>query len=341
MPNASSRRLPHLPGWLVGLVVLGLLAAAPWLLTTSYYRYVATLTVMYMALSTSWNIMGGLTGYVSLGHAAFFGLGAYFTGITADRLGLDPFLGALGAGVFVALVGAAVGFVALRVRGASFVIVTLSLVYIGGLTAQAWRGLTGGSSGLTLPALGVGGDLAHIPFYYAFLGLLAVVLGVTVLLRRSAFGMGLRAIREDEDKAEMLGIDTDTYKLVAFTLSAAFVGVGGGLYAYWRVFLDPIFVFGITVGVYMILIALLGGIRSLWGPVLGGILFVPGSYQLLTALPDYHLLVTGLVLGAVVLFLPEGIIPSVRARLARAPAASIREQARDAEPVPSSSGAAP
>lgn len=338
-PDAPGRRRVRLPGWLTGLVVFAVLAAAPWLLTTSYYRYVATLTVMYMVLSTSWNIMGGLTGYVSLGHSAFFGLGAYFTGLMADRFDLDPFLGAVAAGFFVALVAAGVGFVALRVRGASFVIVTLSLVYIGGLTAQAWRGLTGGSSGLSLPSLGVGGDLAHIPFYYAFLVLLALVLGVTVLLRRSAFGMGLVAIREDEDKAEMLGIDTDTYKLVAFTLSASFVGVGGGLYAYWRVFLDPIFVFGISVSVTVILIALLGGIRSLWGPVLGAVLFVPGSYQLLTVLPDYHLLATGLLLGAVVLFLPEGIIPSVRARLSRPPTASIREEAVDAEPVGSGAAA--
>lgn len=328
MPNASDRRARLRP--LPPIVVVVVLAAAPWLLTTSYYRYIATLTVMYMALATGWNLMGGLTGYMSLGHSAFFGLGAYFTGLVANATGIQPFLVAGAAGVFVGFVAAAVGFVALRVRGASFVIVTLSLVYIGGLTAQAWRGLTGGSSGLTLPSLGVGGGLSHVPFYYAFVLLLLIVLATTAWLRRSSFGMGLAAIREDEDKAEALGIDTRTYKLVAFSLSAAFVGVGGGLYAYWRVFLDPIFVFGILIGVTMILVSLLGGIRTLWGPVLGAALFTPGSYWLLTHVPDYHLLLTGLLLGAVVLLLPEGIIPSLTARFGRRSRteASIREQAQ-------------
>lgn len=328
MPSASDRRPPR---WLLPLVAFGVLAAAPWLLGSSYYRYVATLTIMYMALSTSWNIMGGLTGYVSLGHAAFFGLGAYWTGLVVQALDVPPFAAALAAGPVVALAAAAVGFVALRVRGASFVIVTLSLVYILGLTAQAWRGLTGGSSGLTLPSLGVGGDLAHLPFYYAFLALFGGVMGVSQLVRRSTFGLRLVAIREDEEKAATLGIDTDTSKLVAFVLSAAFVGIGGGLYAYWRVFLDPIFVFSITVSVTIILVALLGGIRHLWGPALGAVLFVPASYQLLTTLPDYHLLATGLLLGAVVLFLPDGIIPSLRDATSRRGAASIREQARDDE----------
>lgn len=315
--------------WLIAVALVAGLAVAPWLTPNAFVLYVVTLTVMYAALASSWNIMGGLTGYISLGHSFFFGLGAYFTGLTANRLDLNPGLMALVAGVFVGLVAAGVGYVALRVKGASFVIVTLSLVYMGSLTAQGWRGLTGGSSGLTLPRLELTAQLGHLPFFYAFSLLFLVVLAATWWLRRSEFGRSLVAIREDEHKAEMLGIDTATYKLVAFVASAAFVGVGGGLYAWWRVFLDPIFVFSITVSVNMILIALLGGVRSLWGPALGAVLFMPGSYWLLTTYPQVHLLLTGLLLGALVLFLPDGIIPSVADRLARfrQPEASIRDTA--------------
>ncbi|HUG83442.1 MAG TPA: branched-chain amino acid ABC transporter permease [Euzebya sp.] len=317
------------PGWAITAVVVIALVAAPWILTNSFLRFVATLTVMYMAMSMSWNIMGGMTGYISLGHSFFFGIGAYATGLMANEIGINPFLGSLLAGFLVAVIAAGVGFIALRVRGASFVIVTLSLVYIGSLGAQGWRSVTGGSRGLTLPTLDVGGALSHVPFYYAFALLLLVVLGLSAWLRRSRFGLALTAIREDEDKAEMLGIDTASTKLVAFVLSAVFVGIAGGLYAYWRVFLDPIFVFGIAVSVQMILIALIGGVRSLWGPVLGAVLFMPGSYYLLTTYPQWHLLLTGIVLGLVVLFLPDGIIPSVRHRLDRfgPQAASIREAA--------------
>jgi branched-chain amino acid transport system permease protein len=331
---STGRRRREPPGWALAAVTVVALAAAPWVFTNSFLRYVATLTVLYMAMSLSWNLMGGLTGYVSLGHSFFFGLGAYGTGLLATRAGVEPFTAALLAGVFVAVVSAGVGYVALRVRGASFVIVTLSLVYIGSLGAQGWRSVTGGSSGLTLPSLGVGGDLSHVPFYYAFAVLALLVLGLSAWVRRSRFGLALTAIREDEDKAEMLGIDTARTKLVAFVLSALFVGIAGGLYAYWRVFIDPIFVFGIAVSVQMILIALLGGVRSLWGPVLGAVLFMPGSYYLLTTYPQWHLLLTGVLLGAVVLFLPDGVIPSVRERLGRRgpQAASIREVAAGSAP---------
>lgn len=333
MPSVSDLRraasLRRHRRWLVpaGLVVA--LGVAPWLTPNSFVLFVATLTVMYAALASSWNIMGGLTGYISLGHSFFFGLGAYFTGLTSTRLDFNPGLMIPLAGVFVGLAAAGIGYVALRVKGASFVIVTLSLVYMGSLTAQGWRGLTGGSSGLTLPRLELTAQLGHLPFFYAFSLLLLAVLALTWWLRRSEFGRALVAIREDEHKAEMLGIDTALLKLVAFVLSAVFVGVGGGLYAWWRVFLDPIFVFSITVSVNMILVALLGGVRSLLGPALGALLFMPGGYWLLTTYPQVHLLLTGLLLGAVVLFLPDGIIPSVADRLERfrAPAASIREEA--------------
>lgn len=313
---------------IIGLAILAI--AYPILVQNPFYRYLGALTVMYMALAMGWNIMGGSTGYVSLGHTAFFGLGAYLTGLAVVRLGLPPFPMAVAAGLVVTIFGLGVGYAALRTRGASFVIVTLALVYILGLMAQGWRDVTGGSIGLTLPTIeGVAARDLHVPFYYAFLLLLAVVTASSWWIGRSKFGMGLRAIREDEDKAESLGVDTMRYKLIAFALSAGFVGIGGGLYAYWFRHLDPIFVFDIIIGVNMILMSLIGGMRTLAGPILGALIIAPGSELISAQFGDtqIHLFATGLVLAVVVLLMPEGILPSIRGLVERwrAPGASIRE----------------
>jgi branched-chain amino acid transport system permease protein len=299
-------------------------------MTNPYYRFVGTMTVMSAALAMSWNIMGGLTGYISLGHSTFFGIGAYFTGLTVVNFDLPPFAMAAAAGLFVGLVAIPIGYLALRTRDASFVIVTLALVYITGLLAQAWRGLTRGSLGLSLPRLeGLEREAVHIPFYFAFLVLLGLVVLVTWWIRRSRFGMGLNAVREDEDKAEMLGVNTDIYKLIAFALSASFVGIGGGIYAYWFSYLDPNFVFDISIGVNMILMALLGGVRSLFGPLLGALIVVPTSEYFLAEFgaSQLHLLATGLLLGIIVLVMPQGIIPAVGGLMKRftSPPSSIRE----------------
>jgi branched-chain amino acid transport system permease protein len=315
-------------------VVVGVVGAYPLLVGNSYLRYVGVLTVMYMVLATSWNLMGGFTGYISLGHVAFFGAGAYTTGLLVLNADLPNIAAVLVAGVLVGILGAAIGYVALRVRGSSFVIVTIALVYIGGLLVQGWRGLTGGSMGLTIPT---GFDGARIDlhrfYHWHFTVLLLVVLSLWWFIDRSKFGMGLKAVREDEDKAQSLGVPTASFKLVAFTLSAAFTGMGGGLYASWFSFLDPIFTFQILISSQIVLMALLGGMRTLWGPVLGAVILIPSTEYFLVRFGEtqLHLVASGLLLGVVVLLMPDGIIPMVQRQLARrhGPAASIREQRPD------------
>ncbi len=308
-----------------------LLIAYPFALGGSYYRYVGVVTLMYAALSTSWNIMGGFTGYMSLGHSAFFGLGAYMTGLAVVDLGTPGFLAAVAAGVAVALLAVAVGYVALRVRGASFVIVTIALVYITNLLAQGWRGLTGGSQGLQVPSpLSMPRNERHLVFYFVFLLLLVLVLGLWWFISHSKFGMGLRAIREDEDKAESLGVPTTAFKVAAFALSAGCTAIAGGLYGLWFGRLDPVFVFAIIVGANMVLMSLLGGVRYLLGPTLGAFIIAPSTEYFLSAYggTQLHVVLSGLLLAVVVLAMPDGIIPAVRQLLDRRgpPAASIREE---------------
>lgn len=308
----ASRGLP--------LLVAALAIAYPWLVPNYYLVYAGALTVMYAAMSTSWNLLGGFTGYVSLGHSAFFGLGAYGTGLLVVRLGVPWVVALLLSALLVTLFAIGVGIAAVRVRGASFVIVSIALVSMMNLVVQGWRSLTGGSTGLQVPSPfpDLHRGQTHMVFFYLFLALLAIALLTWWYVSRSRFGAGLRAIREDEDKAESLGVPTGAYKVAAFALSALFVALAGGLYAVWFGSLDPIFVFSILISSYMVLMSLLGGVRHLYGPLLGALIVAPAGEYFLIALGEtqIHLTATGLVLVLVVLFMPDGILARLTRRRA-------------------------
>jgi branched-chain amino acid transport system permease protein len=309
----------------VGLVALvagaALVLSFPSLAPNAYVLSAGIVVASYACTATAWNFMGGFTGYVSLGHAAFFGLGAYGTGLLIRDVGLSSFVAWIAAGAIVLLVTIPVGIAALRVRGASFVIVSISFVLILLLVFQAWGTFTGGSDGLVVPRPFP--DLLrpehHRVFFYLFAALLAVMLLAWWVIDRSRFGTGLKAVREDEDKAQALGVPTRNYKLVAYVVSATFTGLTGGLYALWFGDLDPIFQFSIMLGAYMVLMALLGGVRHLFGPLLGAIIVGSGLeyFKLEFGDTQLHLVATALLLGVVVLFMPDGIIPALTSLLKR------------------------
>ncbi|MEV8028819.1 MULTISPECIES: branched-chain amino acid ABC transporter permease [Cellulosimicrobium] len=302
----------------VGVV---LVLAFPTLAPNAYILSAGIVVASYACTATAWNFMGGFTGYVSLGHAAFFGLGAYGTGLLIRDVGLPSFVAWLVAGALVLLVTIPVGIAALRVRGASFVIVSISFVLILLLVFQAWGSFTGGSDGLVVPRPFP--DLLrpehHRTFFYLFAALLAVMLVAWWAIDRSRFGTGLKAIREDEDKAQALGVPTRNYKLVAYVVSATFTGLAGGMYALWFGDLDPIFQFSIMLGSYMVLMALFGGVRHLFGPLLGAVVVGTGLeyFKLEFGDTQFHLVATALLLGVVVLFMPDGIIPAAQALVKR------------------------
>jgi branched-chain amino acid transport system permease protein len=335
LPSASElprRRLTLLR--LAGLVLLAVAVLSfPSLAPNPYILSTGVVVINYAVLSTSWNFVGGFTGYISLGHGALAGLGGYGTALLVTKAGLPSFAALAVAGALVAALAVPIGFAALRVRGASFVIVSIALVLILLLVFQSWASFTGGSRGLVVPRPfpGMLRPEHHRVFYFLFAGLLGLVLLAWWLVDRSRFGLGLKAIREDEDKAEALGTPTFTYKLVVFVVSAAFTGLAGGLYALWFGDLDPVFQFSILTGSYMVLMALLGGVRHLFGPLLGA-LVVGVALEYFKAEfgnTPLHLVATGLLLGVVVMFMPDGVLPALGAlarRLLRPPAQiSIRE----------------
>ncbi len=336
MPSASeSRRRPG------GIVILrlaalaigaGLILSFPALAPNPYILSVGVVIAGYAVTATAWNFVGGFTGYMSLGHGAYFGLGAYGTGLLIVKADVPSFVALVLAAAIVTVLAVPIGIASLRVRGASFVIVSLALVLILLLVAQSWSALTGGSNGLVVPRPFP--DLLrpehHERFYFLFCLLLAVMLLAWWLIDRSRFGMGLKAIREDEDKAQSLGTPTFNYKLVALVVSATFTALGGGLYALWFGDLDPVFQFSILTGAYMVLMALLGGVRNLFGPLVGAVIVGSALEYFKVEYGDtqIHLVATALLLGIVVLFMPDGILPALSdlyARLFKGGESSIRE----------------
>ncbi|MEV6813110.1 branched-chain amino acid ABC transporter permease [Micromonospora sp. NPDC051296] len=331
--TASARRPV---GRIVQVALVLVLAAGvlsfPSLAPNPYILSAGIVVLNYAVLSTSWNFVGGFTGYISLGHGALAGLGAYGTALLVTKAGLPSFVALVAAALLVAALAVPIGFAALRVRGASFVIVSIALVLILLLVFQSWASLTGGSRGLVVPRPfpGLLRPEHHRVFYFLFAALLGLALLAWWLIDRSRFGLGLKAIREDEDKAEALGTPTFAYKLVVFVVSAGFTGLAGGLYALWFGDLDPVFQFSILTGSYMVLMALLGGVRNLFGPLVGALVVGVALEYFKVEFGDtqLHLVATGLLLALVVLFMPDGVLPAIGGllnRLFRPAQSSIRE----------------
>ena len=299
----------HARRWVVALVALGALAfvgAAPRLLSAFMVQFVINL-FMLAILAESWNIIGGFTGYASFGNVAFFGLGAYTTGILMTKVALPLPVALAGATVVPMLFAAAIGLPILRLKGHYFAIATLGV-------AETVREvvynveLTGAGTGLVMP-------IARTPalFFYLMLAILVAVTLVNGWLARSRFGYGLVAIREDEDAAAAMGIDTARYKTIAFAISGAFAGITGGVFAYWITFIDPDAVFRVIITLQMIIMAVFGGAGTVVGPLLGALVLASVSEVLSTQLVALAELFNGLIVILVVLFMPKGLVEVLKA----------------------------
>jgi branched-chain amino acid transport system permease protein len=284
----------------------------PW---NPYPQGVALLMFLLAVEASSWNIISGYAGYTSLGHSMFLGLGSYTVAIIALHTGVNPLWIAPLGGVTAVVVATVVGLVVLRTRGHAFVIITIALLLAAQIVATNLRPLTQGSDGITLELPFWSKDFQNIPFYYAFLLLLVLTVLFSAWIKRTKFGTGLVAIREDEGKAAAIGVNTTRFKVLAFAASTFFIGVAGGVYAYFLTFLNPVGSFAILGSVMIVLSALVGGRGTLYGPVVGAFIvqLINEEATVFGGGSGTRVLLMGLVLVAVVLFMPAGLLPTVRA----------------------------
>jgi branched-chain amino acid transport system permease protein len=276
---------------------------------------------MYAALASAWNIVGGFSGYISLGHAAFFGVGAYAIGIifthTSIGGGYRPFYALPLVGIGVAIGSLPIAWVCYRTRAATFAIVTITLLFMTQQLAYNLRSLTNGSQGIAIPTPNFPVATYEVPYYYAMLGVLALSMLASWFVRGSKLGLALFSIRDDEDRARGLGVQTEFAKLSSFALSAGLVAMAGGVWAYYISFIYPQFAVDPLVTIGMVLMVYLGGRGTIWGPVLGAFILVPAQQYLAYRLGASELYLVGYsaVFLVVMLLLPRGILPSLRDRM--------------------------
>ena len=284
----------------------------PW---SPYTQGVALLMFLLAIQAVSWNIISGYAGYTSLGHSMFLGLGSYTVAIIALHTGVNPlWIAALG-GITAVVVAVLAGFVVLRTRGHAFVIITIALLLAAQILAVNLRPLTKGSDGITLELPFWSKDFQNIPFYYVFLLILVLTVLFSGWIKRTKFGTGLIAIREDEGKAAAIGVNTTRFKVLAYAASSFFIGVAGGVYAYFITFLNPLGAFAILGSVMIVLSALVGGRGTLYGPLVGAFIvqFINEEATVFGGGTGTRVLIMGVLLVLTVLFLPAGLLPVVQA----------------------------
>ncbi len=301
-------------GFLAALAAAAVLLALYPVVATGYGVRAALQLFMWVALAGSWNIISGLTGYVSFGHVAFFGAGSYAAGILVVKAGWPWPVASLAGGGAAALLALVIGYPCLRLKGPYFAIAMLGLNEVLRALVSYFEGLTGGGSGLSLPTLE-----ASVPIYYAMALTAAAVTGLTYAVITSRFGLRLMTIREDEVAAEAMGIDTARHKLYAFLLSAVGPGIAGGLAARDQGYIEPVSVFPLAMTITMIVMVLFGGKGTVWGPVLGAVVLFVFQEVVWARFIYLHQLLFGAIIVAVVLLMPRGVLGllQIRYRLPR------------------------
>jgi branched-chain amino acid transport system permease protein len=298
------------------VIVLAVFAGFPLAVTDPSTTSIAVFTLVFMVAASSWNMFSGYSGYLALGHAVFFGCGGYAVALAAQDwhvaggwpvFALLPF-----GGIVAGLIAIPVGLIALRTRRHTFVVVTIAIFFIFQLAATN-LGFTGGTSGILLPIAPFSAANYNQPFYYVALVILILTVVVSWAVRRSRFGLQLLAIRDDEDRALGLGVRTRRVKLTAFVISAIPVGMVGGLYFYFLGQIFPQFGFDPLFDVSLALMAFLGGLGTIVGPLLGAFV-LESLQQYLTQTfsgNGIYLIAYGVLFLAVILVLPRGVVPGI------------------------------
>ncbi len=317
--------------FLIPVVLFALAALILPLVLSTYYMHIAILVLVWAYLATSWNILGGYAGQHSLGHGLYMGVGAYCSTYLAITYGLSPWIGLIIGAVLAAGLGWFVGFATFRygLKGAYFALVTIALTEAAVYVVSNWKSM-GGAAGLEVTYLGNKPWMMQfdgkLGYYLIILVMTLAAVLITQWLNRRRFGFRLVAVRENEEAAEAMGVNTLGVKINATVLSAAMTAVGGSFYAQYFTYVGPRTVFGETVSVQILLFAIIGGLGTVWGPLVGAIILVPTAEfarsELGTTFQGAHLLLYGGVLVLTMLFMPNGIVGlvrDIRRKLSRGP----------------------
>ena len=325
----------------VGFILLALLLVIPKHVESPYALHMMILLFLSVSMGQSWNILGGFAGQHSVGHSAYFGVGAYTTMMLMQAKQIPPWIGVWAGIVLVLIVAMAIGSICFRLRGPYFVLASIAVAEILRLCAINLTTLTNGAEGILvteIPSFKIGATIltdfsTKVPFYYIGLFLALLTIAITYWVQHSKLGYFLQAIREDQDAAHSLGIPIAFYKNVALVISAVLTSLAGGFYGVLVGFVDPPTVLGLDVSVQIMLICIIGGMGTLWGPVLGSLVLVPLSEALRSNLfteglvkvglvnadsrigiflkenlSHAHVLLYGILVVLVILFMPDGLM---------------------------------
>jgi branched-chain amino acid transport system permease protein len=335
---------------LITTAVLGFLLVFPLFVKSPYTLHIMILFFLSIIMGESWNILGGYTGQYSVGHAAYFGVGAYTTMVLMQFRQIPPWVGLWAGMAVVILVALIIGSICFRLRGPYFVLASIAVAEIIRLSAMNLKDVTNGAEGILateLPPLKIGSTvitdfLTKVPFYYIGLGFALLTIVVTFLVQHSKFGYYFQAIREDQDAAHSLGINLTIYKNIALVISAVLTSLAGSFYAIYVGFIDPPTVLGLDTSVQIVLICIIGGIGTIFGPVIGSLVLVPLSEALRSNLiaqaifktglvsedsgvgsflkenlGHAHALIYGILVVVVILFMPDGVLGFIKKMLAK------------------------
>lgn len=334
----------------MSIIAFAALFLLPKFVTSTYALHIMILIFISVIMGSAWNILGGYTGQYSVGHAAYFGVGAYTTMILLQYRHIAPWYG-IWAGVAVAVAtGLVIGSICFRLRGPYFVLASIAVAEIFRVAALNLPGLTNGAEGILItevPMFRIGDTIitdfmSKVPFYYIGLAMAIAVVFATRLVQNSKLGYYFQAIREDQDAAHSLGINLTLYKNVALAISAAFTSLAGSLYGLYVGFIDPGTVLDLGLSVQIVMTCIIGGIGTIFGPMIGAVVLVPFSEALRSnmiaqalidsgvvkensalgsflkeQLSHAHVLIYGILLIVVILFMPDGILGFIKKRLVK------------------------
>lgn len=319
--------MPNMRGW--GLPVLGavtvLTLLLPLAVKSAFAIDILIRVLLFAFIGTAWNLLGGYAKQLSLGHAAFFGLGAYTSTILQINFGISPWIGMMAGGVVASLASLPIGWLCFRLRGPYFAIATIATAQVLMLLFLKFRDFAWGAEGTTIPNLGDSPLMmqfeAKAAYYYVALGMLAVGLAVTYRIEKSWMGYYLVAIGEDEDAAEAIGVNAPRIKRDIYMISAFLTAMAGTFYTQYIYFIDPATAFNFNVSIEAALVSIVGGVGTLWGPVIGTVLLETTSALLQSWLGNsivgVQLTVYSLILMAVILWRPTGIMGFISETYAR------------------------